>query len=312
MTYPHWLLFFLLALVAPAIAAEAIYPPGSRIGLVPPPGLAASRAFVGFEDLDKKVAILLTALPAAAYAEIERSNSADILQAQGASLEAREDLTLPVGKALLLIGRRQIEKTSVRIWLLAASLSDLTALVTMQVPDAAKITYPDSAIRAALASLAVRPEIPVEEQLGLLPFRLAELAGFKVGGIFPGRAIILTDIAKDGPSGTFQPQMLVGVTTGQPVEPRDRDRFALEVFGSIPNLNDIRIISSEALRIGGQQAHEIMGNAKEGTNGTDVSVVQWLRFGGSGYMQLVGVAPKAAWPQAYARFRSVRDGIEPH
>jgi hypothetical protein len=40
------------------------------------------------------------------------------------------------------------------------------------------------------------------------------------------------------------------------------------------------------------------------------TVVQWLRFGGGGYMQIVGIARADAWKDAYPRFRSVRDGIE--
>ena len=38
--------------------------------------------------------------------------------------------------------------------------------------------------------------------------------------------------------------------------------------------------------------------------------MQWLRFGGSAYLHLVGVARSDGWTQAYARFRQVRDGIE--
>ena len=70
---------------------------------------------------------------------------------------------------------------------------EFTALVTMQVPEAAQAAYPDAAIRAALMSVSVRPTVPVEEQLSLLPFRVGELAGFKVGGIIAGRAVMLTD-----------------------------------------------------------------------------------------------------------------------
>ena len=44
--------------------------------------------------------------------------------------------------------------------------------------------------------------------------------------------------------------------------------------------------------------------------GADISVVQWLRFGSGAYLHIVGMAPAPAWTQAYARFRSVRDGIE--
>jgi len=62
------MLVFLLAMAVPAMADNVIYPPGSRIGLVPPPGLHASTSFPGFEDREKNVAMLLGALPAAAYA----------------------------------------------------------------------------------------------------------------------------------------------------------------------------------------------------------------------------------------------------
>ena len=52
----------------PAPAAEAAtFPPGSRLGLVPPPGMIASENFDGFADPDKDAAILITVLPAEAY-----------------------------------------------------------------------------------------------------------------------------------------------------------------------------------------------------------------------------------------------------
>lgn len=35
---------------AAAFAAEPIFPSGSRIGIVPPPGMTMSTAFQGFED----------------------------------------------------------------------------------------------------------------------------------------------------------------------------------------------------------------------------------------------------------------------
>jgi hypothetical protein len=42
-----------------------------------------------------------------------------------------------------------------------------------------------------------------------------------------------------------------------------------------------------------------------------LTVGKWLRFGGGAYLQMVGVARADAWKDAYSRFRSVRDGIEP-
>jgi hypothetical protein len=302
-----WMLIFVLALALPASADDVVYPPGSRIGIVPPPGLHAGTSFPGFEDRERNVAVLLGALPAAAFAEFENSDSTAGLKTLGATLEKRETLMLPTGKAVLVIGRQQNQS----IWMLVASASGLTAMITMRIPDSAKDAYSNSAVRAALASLAVRPEVPVEEQLGLLPFKMGALAGFKISWVLPGRGVLLTDVATDTASTAIEPRMMVYLMPGAATEAGDRDELARQVFRSIPNLKDVRITAAEPLRIGGQQGHEIMAIAKDLATGADLSLVQWLRFGGGVFLHLVGTAPTAAWTQAYARFRAVRDGIEP-
>jgi hypothetical protein len=311
MAHIRWMILLLIALAVPASAADVVYPPGSRVGLAPPPGLRASAEFPGFEDRQKNVAIMLSALPAEAFAEIEKSDSAESLKKQGATLEARESLTLPAGKAVLVIGSREVENTLVHTWLLVVERPELALLVTVRIPEPAKAAYPDDAIRAAFTSITLRPEVPVAEQLGLLPFKVSDLAGFKIGGVLAGRAVILTDTATDPADKAVTPHIIVALAPGAPAEASVRDDFAREVFGSIPNLKDVRITASESQRIGGQPGHEIRATAKEPTTDADITVVQWLRFGGGGYLQLVGIAPTSGWTPAYARFRSVRDGIEP-
>lgn len=303
-------LLFLLACLAtamPARADDVVYPPGSRVGLVPPPGLAASPSFPGFEDRAHDVAMVVAALPAEAYGQFERSDSAEGMKRLGATLEKRETLTLPLGKALLVIGHQN----NLATWMLVAAAADLTAMVTIRVPDAAKDAYPDRVLRAAFASLAVRAVVPVDEQLGLLPFRLATLADFRIGAVLPGRGIMLTDAAAGAASQEGAPHFIVAVMPGEPAAAGDRDDLARQAFRSIPGLKDVRITNAEALRISGQQGHEIMATAKDATTGGDVTVVQWLRFGGGAFLQLVGISPTSAWTQAYGRFRAVRDGIEP-
>jgi hypothetical protein len=39
-------------------------------------------------------------------------------------------------------------------------------------------------------------------------------------------------------------------------------------------------------------------------------VVQWLRFGGGGYLQMIGVARADTWTATLARLRTVRDSVE--
>ena len=62
-----------LAVLAPASAAEPVFPPGLRIGLEPPGDLKPSTHFPGFEDIDRKVGVTILDLPASAYAELERA-----------------------------------------------------------------------------------------------------------------------------------------------------------------------------------------------------------------------------------------------
>jgi hypothetical protein len=300
------MLVLLLALAAPARADDVVYPPGSLVGMAPPPGLHASTSFPGFEDREKSVAILLGTLPAEAFAAFEKSDSFAGLKKLGATLEKRESLTLPVGKAMLVIGRQDKQST----WMLVAAAHDLTAMVTVRIPDASKDAYPDSVIRAAFATLAVRQEVPLEEQLGLLPFKLGTAAGFKVAGTLPGRGVLLTDVVADPTSNAVVPHIIVAMMPGGPAEARNRDDTAREIFRGIPGLKDVHITASESLRLSGQQGHEIMATANDPATGADLTLVQWLRFGSGAYLQLVGVAPTPAWTVAYARFRAVRDGIE--
>jgi hypothetical protein len=309
MTLARW--FLLIALMAtPAQAANVVYPVGSRVGLVPPPGLTLSQSFSGFEDRDNRVAVVTVVLPATAYPDIEKSTTPEALQKQGLTLEAREDVAHPLGKAFLIRGQQQAENQTIRKWIFVLSAGDLTALVTMQIPEAAQSAYPDEALRAALQSVALRPAVPVDEQLSLLPFRVGELAGFKVGGIIAGRAVMLTDGPLNQTTTGIDTHILVAIAPGAPAQAADRGRFAHEVFASVPNLKDIRINSSEPLRIGGQQGHQIMARGKDGATGEEITIVQWLRFGSSAYLHLIGVARSDGWIEAYSRFRQVRDGID--
>ena len=304
----------MLALGAlPATAAELNYPPGSRIGLAPPPGLVPSKTFFGYEDPSNSVAMMLVALPPQAYADLDASVTAETLKRQGVTMESREALPLPSGKAFLVVGRQEVDNVKIRKWILVASSPTLTGFVTVQMPETATALYPDAAIRASLATLAFRAAVPVDEQLGLLPFKVSELSGFRIAGVIPGRAVMLSDApagAPGSPDSTNEPHIFAAIAAGGPAQSADRDTFAREVFATLPNIREIRVTTSEPLRMAGQQGHQILANAKDASGTSPLTVVQWLRFGGGGYMQIVGIARADAWKDAYPRFRSVRDGIE--
>lgn len=311
---------FALVLVATAAsAAEPVFPAGSRVGLVPPGAMVASDAFTGFADPSKNAAILITILPAQAYSELEKSFDADALKRQGISVQKREPMSLALGKAFLVTARQVADSARYRKWLLVAAADDLTALVSVQVPEQDD-TYPDRAIRAALATLSVRQTVPEEEELGLLPFAVGDLAGFHVDSVLRGSAVILSDVpataadgdlAKEAPDAPVRAHLLVAAVAGGPEEADDRANFARVAFSKIGGIRDVHISVSEPLRVGGQAGYQMMAEAKDSRTGADVMVVQWLRFGSGGFLQMVGIAPAENWTSVLSRLRAVRDSIEP-
>src|SRR5690242_19183121 len=179
--------------VLPAYAAEPAFPTGSRIGLIPPAGMIASKTFPGFVDTDNKAAILITAMPGGAYAEMEKTLAPDALKKQGIVLEKRETLQLDIGKAVLITGTQVApDKTTYRKWLLLAATPAGTAVVSVQVPVKSK-AYSDAAVRAALDTLVLRNNVSETELLTMLPFTVGDLAGFRVANVIPGRALLLID-----------------------------------------------------------------------------------------------------------------------
>ena len=172
-------------------------------------------------------------------------------------------------------------------------------------PEAARAIYTDAVIRKALASVTFRPA-PLQEQLGLLPFKLNDMAGFRVMQALPGGGLILTD----GPANDInqQPYMIISVGPGAPSEPAERGKFARELLAAAP-LRELTVTSAESMRIGGVPGYEIRAQAV-GLNGRPVLLAQWVRFGSGGFLRIVGVGRKDDWDGLFTRFRAVRDGIE--
>src|SRR5690606_3930235 len=89
-----------MAFAMPAAAAEAMFPTASRLGLAPPAGFVIAKSFSGFESRDKGAFIRLVVLPANAFREIEKTMTDAALKREGMTVEKRETIALPGGKAI--------------------------------------------------------------------------------------------------------------------------------------------------------------------------------------------------------------------
>lgn len=308
----------MVAITAVTLAAgvvEPTFPAGSRVGLVPPDGMTPSKTFAGFEDRDKKAAILLSTLPGAAYGDMEKSLADDLLEKQGITVERREPMQIGAGKGILVVGTQtNAEKISIRKWMMIATVGGLTAVVIVQVPEHDS-TYSDATVRAALATLTLRASVPDSEKLSLLPFTIGDLAGFHIKDVIPGRALMLVDtpeyphmiVSKGLPEYDLDARFFVAAMPGGPSGDDDRGNFARFAFNTIGGIKDIHLTMSEPVRIDNQEAFETVAQAKDADAGNNVMVVQWLRFESGGFLQMVGIARTSVWPAELPRLRAIRD-----
>jgi len=303
------LLIAALGLAAgPALAADPVFPPGMRVGLTPLVGLSRAKSFVGFETEDQGVKVLVTELPAEAYGEVANSFKANPAGTGGVKPETVET---SAGLAYYTIETGRDATANVRRYSMILPGGTFSGYVAVQVPENAAKIYTDDAVRQMFASAVIRREVPVDEQLGLMPFKITELGEFKnVRTLAPGAALILAD--GDETTGfEIAPFIIIGLIGSTPSQPEDRGRFAQQVAATIPGVRDAHITMSEPVRIDGIAGYETRIDATSGKDNTPVTVVQWLRFGGQSTLRIIGSAPREGWPKAFTRFRAVRDGIQP-
>jgi hypothetical protein len=308
----HLFAFILaLAVLSPALAADPVYPPGLRIGIVPIEGLVVSKTFPGFETGDHGVKVLIAELPSAAYGEVQNAFRTNAFPA-GANAVKPESLQTAAGEAFYTAETAKEGTETVRRFSMIIPGGSFSGYLAAQVPEGASKSFSDDAMRQMFASVVVRKEVPIEEQLALLPFRITELGDFKkIRTLPPGGAVVLAD-GDDETGVEAAPYMVIASVSAGPAQPEDRGRFAQQAAGQIPGLRDGRITMSEPLRIAGSPGYETRVEAVSGKANTPVTVVQWLRFGsGSSALRIIASTPRDDWSKAFPRFRAVRDGIQP-
>jgi len=298
----------LIATLRPGSAADATFPPGLRIGLAPLVGLVRAKSFSGFESDDQRVKVLMTELPAEAYNEVSNAFKNN---PGGAGGIKPEKIETPAGTAYYTTETAKDGADTVRRYSMIVSGGMFSGYVAVQIPENVIKIYSDDAVRQMFASTTIGKDVPVQEQLGLMPFNLTDLSNFKnVRTLAPGAALVLA-YSEESKGFEVAPFMVIGLLAITPPQPDDRARFAQQAATTIPGVRDARITMSEPIRIDGQPAYETRIDATSGKDNTSVTVVQWLRFGGPNMLRIIGSAPRDQWSTAFPRFRAVRDGIQP-
>ena len=204
-------------------------------------------------------------LPAEAYGEVANAFKANPAGTGGIKPESIET---SAGLAYYTAENARDGATSVRRYSMILPGGTFSGYIAVQVPENASKIYTDDAVRQMFASAVIRKEVPVEEQLGLMPFKISELGDFKnVRTLAPGAAIILAD--GDEKTGfEAAPFMVIGLMGSAPAQPDDRGRFAQQAATTIPGVRDARITMSEPIRIDGMPGYETRIDAISGKDNT--------------------------------------------
>jgi hypothetical protein len=292
-----------------ALAAEPVYPPASRIGIVPPKDMAVSRRFSGFENEEKAAAINFVEMPAAAYEQLVRGFTKEALKRQGLNETSRETLKLGE-KSGLLIGGTMTGPAQGRKWVMAIRGEDIAGLIIAQVRGG-NDGYSEAQMREALQTIALRGPVSLDEQLTALPFRLGDKAGFRPVRVMSGNSALFTDGPQDTIKAVEQPVLIVASSLNAPPPAGERrNQFARAALNSNQILKDIKLERSESFRFKGQDWHEIVAKAVEVESGQPVIVMQTIRFEPDRYVRMVGLTRVEQRDQNLPRFRAVIDGVE--
>ncbi|HET7888829.1 MAG TPA: hypothetical protein VFL62_21605 [Bradyrhizobium sp.] len=309
MTYLRLLsaLACLVVTMTGALAADPVFPPGARVGLTPLVGLVPAKGFTGFTTEDQSVKVLVTELPAGAYGEVMNAFKTN----PTAGVTKPESIETGAGTAYYTAETAKNPAGVFRHYAMILSGGTFSGYVDVLVPENATKIYSDDAVRQMFASAVIRKEVPVDEQLALMPFKVGNLGDFKsVRALGATGALLLAD-GDEAAGFELAPFMVIGLMAATPTQPDDRARFAEQAARAIPGMHTGRITMSEPVRIDGMAGYETRIDATSGRDDTKVTLVQWLRFGSGGSMRIIGSAPRDQWDKAFPRFRAVRDSIEP-
>src|ERR1700750_3119109 len=182
---------FLIAATCAAFAADVVFPPGAHVGMKPLVGLARAKTFIGFETEDQGVKVLIADLPAEAYGEVANAFNA---APGGVGGIKPESIETAAGLAYYTVENAKDGASNVRRYSMILPGPTFSGYVAVQVPENASKIYTDDAVRQMFASAQIPNEVPVAEQLGMMPFKVTELSSFKnIRMLAPGAALLMAD-----------------------------------------------------------------------------------------------------------------------
>lgn len=294
-----------------ALAAEPVYPPGSRFGFDPPSDMGLSRRFTGFERKEGGATVSVVELPPNAFPELVTGFTDASLLSQGFAVEKREAVKIGDDEAMLYTGEQPADPNApgpaIRKWILVVGSASVTGLIIAQALPEAET---EATMRKLVTGVTIRPALSLAEQVEALHFRITDSAGFRPVRVLAGNSVLLTDGPKDQMQNLEQPILVLAQAVQQPPSAEQRDGFARSALYANQTMKDFVIERAQSYRSKGVEWHEIVARAIDMPTNVPVVVAQTIRFNPDGYLRAVGVVREDQRAGVLAKFREVVDGVQ--
>lgn len=293
---------------APAMAQTptdgVVFPPGSRVGMIPFAGGAPASGFQGFLDEKTKRSVMIVEMPQEASSmPLESFVSAEGMKEAGVTQVARRNFEIADGaNKIKAIEVRATQSAAGRTFpkcMVVFHASDFTALISAQMPDDAK-----GDACALIKGLTVRSALNQDQILAALPFRLTDLGGLKPWMAIGGSGVMLTDTPDGKPADDATTVVVARALADRAVPPGEMLAFSERSLAATDDVGSLPISSKRMISGSKVPTSEVMAGDK------DRRVVQWIQFHPDGYtVRMIAEASTAKFDANLGNFAKIRDGI---
>jgi hypothetical protein len=198
-------------------------------------------------------------------------------------------------------------KKPFRKWVLALAAPDVTAVVTVNVPEQVLNPELEASVVAALSSVTVgKPAARSGSALDALPFRLPAVADLAPVEVRSGPTLVLAGKPKAETGGEVRMTVAALLGRGKIGQP---ETFSKRMAQAVEGTTGIQLEETRAINADGLAGYEASGRCKMAATGAPCVLYHAMLFDSSGYYRFVGLAPEAEAKTALPMFRRMVEGF---
>jgi hypothetical protein len=286
---------------SPFAQKKPVKVPGTKVSLIPPPGLKPSERFPGFGDEETSSSIMITETPVP-YSEMASGLTKEALATNGMSVLRRKEISLNGRPGILFHLKQEAQPGDILKWMVMTGDEKDTILIIAAFPEQMKARLSSEMEKAVLSA---RWDVDAEtDPLDGLVFSFEDDPSMKFARRLSNNVMLTKDGAfPDRP--TNDPFFIIGSSLSEVTIP-DVGKFAEKRLMQIKQVSGIAIKQQSEVTIAGLPGSEIVAEAQwNDLPDAPVVVYQVILSDGKNYFLMQGFAPREEQEKYLAVFSRI-------